>query len=71
MKKAHHDGLQLALQKAEQEKKQWRETEKQTGKGVQLSRNGFWCVPPDRRPKGWEKMGLGEPNTASERKENQ
>jgi len=55
------DPLDIALQRAKQERARCIEAEKQNGKTVEISRKGYWRVPPSRRPKGWESMGLKEP----------
>lgn len=60
MNLAKQDGLQIALELAKRRGRLAVEAAKQNGKPVEISRNGYWCVPPERRPKGWEKMGLKE-----------
>jgi hypothetical protein len=29
-----------------------------TGEPMTLAKDGVWLVPPERRPKGWQKLGL-------------
>lgn len=51
------DGLETALERAKIEKEKAEEIKAILAKPKQVMTDGVWQVPPEDRPKGWEKMG--------------